>query len=201
MQQWLVADAVGGTQSLGVGVDGTTERGPWLSISTAEEQLHALLTTPASGDVGGMLMAAVVLLVLGLGGVAVWHSNIPALLSGTRTSESESRDTATDSPQTTESPPEPGTAESPAADAGGKSAEPAQRTDQELIVDILESNEGRMKQAMIVDETGWSKSKVSMLLSEMEDDGDISKLRVGRENIISLSGNEPEAAGSPFDDE
>ena len=40
-----------------------------------------------------------------------------------------------------------------------------------------------------------------MLLSEMEDDGDISKLRVGRENIISLAGNEPEAAGSPFEDE
>ena len=58
-----------------------------------------------------------------------------------------------------------------------------------------------MKQAKIVDETGWSKSKVSMLLSEMEDDGDISKLRMGRENIISLSGSEPEAAGSPFEDE
>jgi len=32
-----------------------------------------------------------------------------------------------------------------------------------------------MKQVNIVEETEWSKSKVSMLLSEMEDDGDISK--------------------------
>jgi hypothetical protein len=40
-----------------------------------------------------------------------------------------------------------------------------------------------------------------MLLSDMEDDGEISKLRVGRENIISKRGMEPEAAGSPFDDE
>jgi hypothetical protein len=40
-----------------------------------------------------------------------------------------------------------------------------------------------------------------MLLSDMEDDEHISKLRVGRENIISLKGHEPDAAGSPFDDE
>jgi hypothetical protein len=40
-----------------------------------------------------------------------------------------------------------------------------------------------------------------MLLSDMEDGGEISKLRVGRENIISLAGEEPEAAGSPFEEE
>jgi uncharacterized membrane protein len=65
---------------------------------------------------------------------------------------------------------------------------------------MLEENGGRMKQVTIVEETDWSKSKVSMLLSDMADEGTISKLRVGRENIISLKGFEPEAAGSPFDD-
>jgi uncharacterized membrane protein len=43
----------------------------------------------------------------------------------------------------------------------------------------------------IVENTDWSKSKVSMLLSEMETEGQISKLRIGRENIISLAGQEP----------
>jgi uncharacterized membrane protein len=66
---------------------------------------------------------------------------------------------------------------------------------------MLKDHGGRMKQVKIVEETGWSKSKVSMLLSDMEDEGTISKLRVGRENVISLAGHEPEAAGSPFDDE
>ena len=75
------------------------------------------------------------------------------------------------------------------------------RSDEELVVDLLEDHGGRMKQVDIVDGTEWSKSKVSMLLSEMEDDGVVSKLRVGRENIVSLAGHEPEAAGSPFDDE
>ncbi|WP_049952980.1 helix-turn-helix transcriptional regulator [Halostagnicola larsenii] len=73
-------------------------------------------------------------------------------------------------------------------------------TDEDRVVTLIEENGGRMKQVDIVDETGWSKSKVSMLLSEMEDDGTISKLRVGRENIISLEGHEPEATKSPFDE-
>jgi hypothetical protein len=96
------------------------------------------------------------------------------------------------------------------AHAGGEGADVAPapavsedelRSDEERVVDLLEDHGGRMKQVDIVDGTEWSKSKVSMLLSEMEDDGVISKLRVGRENIVSLAGHEPDAAGSPFDDE
>ena len=73
-------------------------------------------------------------------------------------------------------------------------------TDEARVKKLLDENGGRMKQVNIVDETGWSKSKVSMLLSEMEEEGDISKLRVGRENIISLEGHEPDAAGSPLEE-
>ena len=75
------------------------------------------------------------------------------------------------------------------------------RSDEDRIVDLLETNGGRMQQTTIVEETGWSKSKVSTLLSEMAEEGLVSKLRVGRENIVSLAGHEPAAAGSPFDDE
>ncbi|MDS0284091.1 helix-turn-helix transcriptional regulator [Haloarcula onubensis] len=73
--------------------------------------------------------------------------------------------------------------------------------DDDRVIKLLEENGGRMKQVDIVETTEWSKSKVSMLLSDMEENGDISKLRVGRENIISLAGEEPDAAGSPFDEE
>ncbi len=59
-------------------------------------------------------------------------------------------------------------------------------TDQDRIIQLLQESDGRMKQADIVDRTGWSKSKVSMVLSEMEDNEDISKLRLGRENVIDL---------------
>ena len=73
-------------------------------------------------------------------------------------------------------------------------------SDEDRVTSLIRDNGGRMKQVNIVDQTGWSKSKVSMLLSEMESDGTISKLRVGRENIISLEGFEPEAAKSPYEE-
>lgn len=87
-------------------------------------------------------------------------------------------------------PPEPASPSRPLAST------PPVLTDEERVVDLLESNGGRIHQTRIVERTDWSKSKVSMLLSRMEDDGTIHKLRVGRENVISLPGSEPVAIRS-----
>jgi hypothetical protein len=59
-------------------------------------------------------------------------------------------------------------------------------SDEERVEQLLERNGGRMKQATIVKETGWSNAKVSQLLSAMEEDGRVDKLRIGRENLISF---------------
>jgi uncharacterized membrane protein len=152
-----------------------------------------------AGGIGGMIMAGALVLVLGLVAVAVWQGRVTETLQRVLGS--------TDSPETSQAATEPVASDETAVedthdgtDTVTQPSPPEQElTDREFIVDILEDNDGRMKQARIVDSTGWSKSKVSMLLSEMEDEGEISKLRVGRENIISLSGEEPDAAGSPFD--
>ena len=124
------------------------------------------------------------LLLVGLGGGAIWYvstRNQPARPTATTT--------ATDQEATT-----PANDEMPVP-------EEELLSDEDRVLKLLEENGGRMRQVSIVEETEWSKSKVSMLLSDMEDADEISKLRVGRENIISLSGEEPDAAGSPFDDE
>lgn len=73
--------------------------------------------------------------------------------------------------------------------------------DKDRVLILLHDNGGRMRQVNIVNETGWSKSKVSVLLSDMDEEDLISKLRVGRENLISITGDEPEAARSPFEDD
>ncbi len=73
--------------------------------------------------------------------------------------------------------------------------DPELLSDEERVTRLLEENDGRMKQAMIVEETGWSSAKVSQLLSEMEEDGQVNKLRIGRENLISL----PEENVTEFD--
>ena len=69
-------------------------------------------------------------------------------------------------------------------------------TDQEKIRHLVRSNGGRMKQSAIVDSVDWSKAKVSRLLADLEDDGEITKLRLGRENLICLRGQEPPASKS-----
>ena len=63
-------------------------------------------------------------------------------------------------------------------------------SDEERVERLLSSNGGRMKQADIVKETDWSNAKVSQLLSAMEEDGRIDKLRIGRENLISFPDEE-----------
>lgn len=165
----------------------TEEEGGDLAADGADERDDE---TSAPGDerdtdgeegMGMVHLAVGVLLLLGIGGAAVYAR-------GHLKRESES---ATDESATA---PQPDTAE---AEAGVP--EPEIFSDEERVKHLLEENGGRMKQVNIVEETEWSKSKVSMLLSDMEEEGEISKLRVGRENIVSLAGEEPEAAGSPFD--
>lgn len=64
-------------------------------------------------------------------------------------------------------------------------------SDEERVLRLLRANGGRMKQASIVKETGWSNAKVSQLLSKMDDEDEIEKLRIGRENLITLPEVDP----------
>lgn len=59
-------------------------------------------------------------------------------------------------------------------------------TDADRVEQLLVANDGYMKQSRIVEETDWSKAKVSRLLSRMAEEGTIRKDKDGRENIIIL---------------
>jgi uncharacterized membrane protein len=93
----------------------------------------------------------------------------------------------------------PGEAEQPARtdpDEAGEPDDPFADVDETLLSDEerierhLEAAGGRMKQAKIVEKTGWSNAKVSQVLSGMADEGRVEKLRIGRENLISLPDEE-----------
>ncbi len=56
-----------------------------------------------------------------------------------------------------------------------------------------------MRQADIVSDTGWSDAKVSQLLSKMAQDDRVEKLRLGRENLISLPGHQGFDDTDPLD--
>ena len=80
----------------------------------------------------------------------------------------------------------PAAAAGDSADADDEDVDLSLLSDEERVERLLAQNDGRMKQATIVDEMGWSDAKVSQLLSAMAEDGRIDKLRLGRENLISL---------------
>jgi hypothetical protein len=168
---------------------------------------------PTPGAVSSIsLLAAALVVLVGLGSAVAYRSrnrrgspDAPANGPTARAGGAEGTDPPAEQPAAKSAD----EATAPGAHAGGEGEDVAPapavsedelRSDEERVVELLEDHGGRMKQVDIVDGTEWSKSKVSMLLSEMEDDGVISKLRVGRENIVSLAGHEPDAAGSPFDD-
>jgi uncharacterized membrane protein len=60
------------------------------------------------------------------------------------------------------------------------------KTEGEKIVEILESNNGRIKQKEVASELDWSDSKVSRVTSSLEEKGVIEKLTIGRENVLDL---------------
>jgi hypothetical protein len=95
-------------------------------------------------------------------------------------------------------PPDTDPADGDAGGDGGKEEAVAEEllSDEERVELLLSENGGRMKQANIVKETGWSNAKVSQLLSKMADEGRVDKLRIGRENLISF----PEEDVTDFDD-
>lgn len=132
-----------------------------------------LILEPAAGPSGQPVSIPAVLLVgLGIGALvigAVWWAR--------------SRGSKESPPR--ETPPEetPETGPSESTDP----VDPELLSDEERVERMLVDHGGRMKQATIVEETNWSSAKVSQLLSEMEENGQIEKLRIGRENLISLA--------------
>lgn len=84
--------------------------------------------------------------------------------------------------------------DAPAVGGGGDAvglSEAAERAtvvgDEERVRRLLEEAGGRRKQSEIVAEVDWSKSKVSRVIARLEDDGVVSKVRIGRENVVELT--------------
>ena len=146
-------------------------------------------TTPWSLLAGALVVSAVVI----AGGLLGYRrlgasATDPASDDGDRETDGHAAASPADASASTEETDQPSTTDE---------TDLSLLSDEERVERLLETNGGRMRQAAIVDETGWSDAKVSQLLSAMAEDDRVEKLRLGRENLISL----PEAAhGSGVDD-
>ncbi|MDR5674451.1 hypothetical protein RH858_15095 [Halalkaliarchaeum sp. AArc-GB] len=101
----------------------------------------------------------------------------------------------------TPSPTDEGAVESDGREGADDEVDLSLLSDEERVERLLEQRSGRMRQAAIVEETGWSDAKVSQLLSTMAEDGRVEKLRLGRENLISLPEDADEGENGDTDAE
>lgn len=127
----------------------------------------------AAVALGGMLLLGVA----GIGAYAAWRRHDG--LGGTDRAARAS--TETDSTTTTQTPADQ---EEPSAETG-TGAEVM--TDAERVRELLEVNDGRMRQTDIADELDWSASKTSRVVGKMTDEGTVEKLQLGRENLIEMA--------------
>lgn len=58
--------------------------------------------------------------------------------------------------------------------------------DEDRVLTMLRQNDGRMRQAAVAEETGWSAAKVSNVTNALKRKGEIEKQRWGRENVLIL---------------
>ena len=152
----------------------TFERGDLDIVYESDESVGATQTGPGTGDfplwagMGLLLVVGLVAALFYLNG----RDEFPAV--GSDDTDSDDGGDA----------PAPGT--TTADDGATDDIDAELLSDEERVERLLAQNGGRMKQARIVKETGWSNAKVSQLLSSMDEDDRIDKLRIGRENLISF---------------
>ena len=128
---------------------------------------------PTGEGIDGAAAALLGLLFLAVGVLAVWRWRGDEPIDADGGDEPPSSDASGDAAAERESEETPG-------------VDPELLSDEERVEALLERHGGRMRQADIVDETDWSDAKVSQLLSRMAEEGSVEKLRLGRENVISL---------------
>ena len=175
---------------------GTEQNGTDGGSESADGSPETDRSEPGSADRWALPLVVIVLIAL-LGSAVVFAYRGSSISAGSAETDSDAGETSSDSRESGS-----GTVPSGHSSDGTEPIIDGEIvSDEQRVVKLLEARGGRMKQVDIVERTDWSKSKVSMLLSEMESDGTVSKLRVGRENIVSLAGHEPDATESPFGDE
>ncbi len=83
-------------------------------------------------------------------------------------------------------------ADGDAEDAADDGPPPELLSNEERVQQVLENNDGRMRQQELVDETGWTEAKTSQVVGEMRESGALESFRLGRENVLKLPDDDGE---------
>lgn len=162
------------------------------------EQPSVVLTGQSTSATPGLLAPAVfgILVLVALGGLA-WYRRGGTVPWGADTGADDS--TADQSEPTVDGETEGGSAKDAAATANTEAAAStadAADTDQEVpekllsneerVLELLESRGGRMKQQAVVEKLDWTEAKTSQVVSTLREEEKIETFRIGRENVITV---------------
>lgn len=64
---------------------------------------------------------------------------------------------------------------------------------EEVVVQLLREADGCLKQQSVIERTDWGPSKVSRTLTDMEEHGHVTRIRIGREKIVCLPDEVPKS--------
>lgn len=63
-------------------------------------------------------------------------------------------------------------------------------SNEERVLQLLETRGGRMKQQQVVQTLDWTEAKTSQVVSNLREEGEIETFRIGRENVLTLPGED-----------
>lgn len=70
------------------------------------------------------------------------------------------------------------------ASAAGRSSELL--SNEEQVLQLVETHGGRLKQRTVAEELGWSAARTSQVVGDLQDAGELDSFRKGRENVLTL---------------
>jgi uncharacterized membrane protein len=173
---------------------------------TAEQPSIVLTSQSTSGTPIGLLPAAVLIaLLIAVVGGAAWYrrgDSVPVAggQSGAeRGTAGHSSNAGSDGETESEGAAGEATAkaESEATGAAADATDGEEQTvpdellsNEERVLKLLETRGGRMKQQQVVEDLDWTEAKTSQVVSNLREDGEIETFRIGRENVLTLPGED-----------
>lgn len=185
---------------------GTVPTAPTAPPAGALDGIVAVLTRrPALVAGGAVALGAAVL------GVGAWTGAVPGLSGvsvpgirrGSEAGSEAPTATATETGTETATATDAGStgvgeATSTPADGSTAAGEAAVLTNEERVHRLLSEQDGRMLQNDMVQGGDWSKATVSRVLSKMESSGAVTRVDVGKGNLVTLPAEAPENASPEF---
>lgn len=140
----------------------------------------AVVAEKSSSSFFFVVLALLVLMVLGSGVIFYYRKKVGGQRPAPRVRSSKVED------MEPESKPEPDDPGLPEPVKPPESTVTRFESDDEIIISMLRQHGNAMMQTEIVKKSGFSKSKTSALLTSMAENGQIERVKKGRENLIRL---------------